>query len=76
MPDVSARDMADALADKVSKAEVDYSEGLPNSHCGPVSKWPSGVCANFYQPSGCRLVRGVIKHEMWCKLWEARDTDG
>ena len=67
------RDMVDAIAGKRAKHTVDYSVGLPNSHCGPIQKWPAGVCNHFIGPDGCTKVRGVIAPGMWCKLWEARD---
>ena len=70
------QDIVDALAGKHRKEDVDYSGGLPKSHCGPVPKWPTGACQHFMNPAGCGKVRGVIKADMWCKLWNPRDTDG
>jgi hypothetical protein len=60
---------------KKSKSEVDYSEGMAKSHCGPVSRWSNGECEHFQTPNGCALVRGWIDPKYWCKLWEKSDGD-
>jgi len=59
-----------AEAVKQEKKEVDYSHGMPSSHCGPVKKWPKGQCKHFEVPNSCCLVRGYIKPDYWCKLYE------
>jgi hypothetical protein len=57
---------------KKSKESVDYGPGMANSHCGPTHKWPpGGDCQHFIRPSSCRLVRGHIGTDDWCKLWDA-----
>ena len=56
--------------DKHSKQDVNYSEGKPTSHCGPVTKWPKGDCKHFEAPSSCQLVRGHIKATGWCGLFK------
>lgn len=47
---------------KKTKEEVDYSKGMPQSHCG--------ICRHFREPSSCTLVAGKINPEYWCKLFE------
>ena len=73
---LNAAGVVDSLQGKKLKEDVNYSAGLPQAHCGPSNKWTAGSCMHFMPPAGCGKVRGVIKPEMWCKLWEARDTDG
>lgn len=58
---------------KQEKSEVNYSEGHPSSHCGPVDKWPKGACVHYHEPNSCRLVRGFIQQRGWCKLWEGKN---
>lgn len=60
-------------AGKQNKADVKYSEGMPSSHCGPVDKWPKGRCKHFEVPHSCCLVKGYIKPNYWCELWEKSD---
>lgn len=72
MVKVPVDQMVEALG-KRDKKDVDYSEGLPNAHCGPVTKWPTGSCKNFKEPSSCRLVSGNIEPDYWCKLWESKN---
>ncbi len=48
---------------KRQKAEVDYSIGKLNAHCG--------IC-EYYSDHECSKVIGVIKPEMWCELFELK----
>lgn len=59
--------------DKVAKSEVDYSKGMPKSHCGHVPKWHGGSCEHFIHPFSCEKVKGYIDPTYWCKLW-AKDV--
>ncbi len=56
---------------KVSKSEVDYSDGMRRSHCGPTDDWPTGYCEHFVDPHGCAKVKGYIDPKKWCELFEA-----
>jgi hypothetical protein len=49
---------------KRSKESVDYSKGMPQSHCG--------ICKH-YSPGSCELVEGEIDPSYWCELF-ARST--
>lgn len=49
---------------KKAKADVDYSAGKPDAHCG--------LCKHFRAPNRCALVKGVIAPNMWCKLFSPR----
>ena len=50
---------------KQTKEEVDYSEGMPKSHCG--------ICRYFIaKDQGCEKVQGHILARMWCKLFERK----
>ena len=53
--------IADAM--KRPKADVDYSHGKPDAHCG--------IC-EWYERHTCEKVRGVINEDMWCRLWQKR----
>lgn len=58
---------------KVPKKDVDYSKGMPSSHCGPVHGWPhKGECEHFIHPYGCEKVKGYIEPKYWCKLWASK----
>ena len=46
---------------KVTKASVDYSAGMPNSHCS--------LCQHFRLPDRCTRVEGDIKPSFWCRLF-------
>lgn len=59
-----------------SQKEVEYSPGHKDSHCGPVPKWKGGFCENFVHPHGCTKVRGFIKPDYWCKLFEPASDKG
>lgn len=57
---------------KRSHESVDYSEGMPKSHCG--------ICQHYLSPGACELVESPIDPEYWCELFEhatqdARTTD-
>lgn len=51
--------------EKVSKSSVDYSPGMPKSHCG--------ICAHYEargQDRGpCERVEGEVQSSYWCKLF-------
>ncbi len=55
---------------KQPKADVDYSPGHKDSHCGPVSSADRGYC-RFFQTKNdtCRKVAGKITRHYWCRLW-------
>jgi len=57
---------------KKTKTEVKYSEGHPNSHCGPVPLWPGGDCKHFKHPNACKIVMGTISPRGWCELWSRK----
>jgi len=44
-----------------SKAEVDYSTGTKDEHCG--------ICTHFevVHRNGCEIVKGFIRAPDWCK---------
>ena len=47
---------------KATKDSVDYSQGMPKSHCG--------ICRYYeFDTQTCEKVRGHIHPDMWCKLW-------
>jgi len=60
--------------DKKTKAEVNYSEGMPKSHCGPVSLWPGGDCKHYVRPNACKLVLGTISARYWCELFSRKPS--
>ena len=62
---------------KKPKAEVDYSVGHKDSHCGPTSGSDTGWCKNFVggklrktREGECYKVAGPIRRMYWCKLFE------
>jgi len=56
-PDYDADDPS-----KRSKASVNYSKGMPESHCG--------ICRYFQPPNACQLVAGHIVPDYWCRLFK------
>lgn len=48
------------MTEKKPKDKVDYSKGMPKSHCG--------IC-KYYHDHKCDLVAGRIEPHMWCKLF-------
>ena len=50
---------------KQSKQEARYQD-YPNGdqHCG--------VCANFIPPDGCRVIKGPVSVNGWCRNFRAR----
>lgn len=44
---------------KLSKAEVHYSRGMKQSHCG--------ICEHYDGEHGCEVVAGRIEPAMWCE---------
>lgn len=48
------------MAEKQTKADVDYSKGHPRAHCG--------ICEH-YRNHTCSLVAGAIDPAYWCKLF-------
>ena len=61
---------------KEEKADVDYSQGMAHSHCGPTFHDDRFWCQHFMprgasQETGtCELVEGTIGVKMWCKLYK------
>jgi hypothetical protein len=60
---------------KRAKDEVDYSEGMSESHCGSLRASDTGFCKHFRaqrttEIGRCVLVQGPIKRNYWCKLFE------
>jgi len=65
------------MAEKSNKDDVDFSKGMPASHCGQMFASDKGYCRHFIEPkpldelfSGageCEVVKGGIKRSMWCK---------
>lgn len=56
------------MVEKRAKADVDYSAGMPESHCG--------IC-RYYSNESCEKVEGKINPSFWCELFErtaARDA--
>lgn len=50
---------------KQAKKDVDYSKGMPASHCG--------ICRYFRSLSHtCVMVEGKISSEYWCKLFKKK----
>jgi len=49
---------------KEAKADVDYSLGKPNAHCG--------MC-RYYHDHVCSLVAGRIEPQMWCELFTKKE---
>lgn len=55
---------------KADKADVQYGRGMPKEHCG--------ICRYYVgqAPVGlCEKVKGMIRAEMWCRLYEADSKD-
>jgi len=51
-------------AAKQTKAEAQYQDDPNGSeHCG--------ACANFVAPDDCRIVRGPVSPDGWCKNFRA-----
>lgn len=44
-----------------TKAEVDYSKGLPQAHCG--------ICEH-YRDHSCEIVEGEIEPDHWCRKFK------
>ncbi len=65
---------------KLSKESVNYSKGMPHSHCGPTRLGDPWYCRHFIGKTpgrigACRLVEGGIQPEMWCKKWSKVKED-
>jgi hypothetical protein len=61
---------------KKAKAEVEYSKGHADSHCGPLSGTDTHYCVNFIRCAGytgqscdCKKVIGRVDPTYWCKLY-------
>ncbi len=60
---------------KASKAQVDYSRGMKESHCGRAFPDDKGYCQHFIGPYGsselgtCSKVEGPINRLYWCRLF-------
>jgi hypothetical protein len=46
---------------KADKDSVNYSKGMPSSHCGICQHYSNGTCSK---------VKGPIDPDMWCKLFK------
>lgn len=60
------RDVVEGAYDeheKRAKADVNYSKGMPTSHCG--------IC-RYYHDHRCDRVVGSIDPTMWCRLFKRR----
>jgi hypothetical protein len=62
---------------KISKADVRYSIGHADSHCGKSFDADKGYCRYFIAPLSsatqlgqCQKVAGAINKVYWCRLWE------
>lgn len=59
---------------KHEKSEVDYSQGMLHSHCGPTFHDDRYYCRHFQPRSGrdgaCELVSGDIDPQFWCELYQ------
>lgn len=59
---------------KAAKSDVDYSQGMLHSHCGPVFHDDKYFCRHFIPGTSrvgrCEKVEGAIIPEMWCELYE------
>ena len=62
------------MVDKQNKVDVNYSEGVLHSHCGPVFHDDKFYCRHFVPATArvgrCDLVAGAIIPEMWCELYK------
>lgn len=58
---------------KCNKKDVNYSEGMASSHCGPVKAWPRGECRFYEEPNSCEKVKGNIDPRYWCELHKGVD---
>lgn len=65
-PGVKATLEGMAQDSKLSKEEVDYSEGKANDRCKN--------CVHFQSPDACELVEGDIDPNYWCKKFEMRNS--
>lgn len=59
---------------KASKESVNYSKGMPHSHCGPLKIDDPYMCRHFigtepHKDGRCKVVEGTIGAGMWCKLY-------
>jgi hypothetical protein len=57
-----ANDAAGPFDEKLSKAAVQYGEGMGKSRCGR--------CEHFLKPDACELVEGTISRAGWCDRFE------
>lgn len=56
---------------KLSKAEVNYSLGMMDSHCGKTFKDDKGYCSHFQDKvQTCELVEGKISPVHWCEKFK------
>lgn len=58
-----AKAMVDHSGQKETKAEVGYTRGTKEEHCG--------ICSH-YAAHECEIVEGRIFPAMWCRRYEAR----
>ena len=68
------------MTEKANKEDVNYSRGMPRSHCGPMFNGDTGYCEHFIANKrsgifgGCELVKGEIKNSFWCQKWKKAVT--
>lgn len=65
---------------KLSKESVNYSKGMPRSHCGPKRIGDPWFCEHFIgkevgRIGACKVVAGGISPEMWCKRYVKVKSD-
>jgi hypothetical protein len=68
--------MLNQMTEKVSKASVNYSKGMPRSHCGQQRMDDTYYCKhfimkgiNFERDGECQVVQGSISPRYWCKRY-------
>ena len=59
-----------------SKAQADnqLSQEQAQYRDQPNGNQMCSACANFIQPSGCKLVSGQVSPDGWCKLFQAKSS--
>jgi hypothetical protein len=59
---------------KIKKSEVNYSQGMLHSHCGPTFHADKYFCRHFILKPGlidaCERVEGPIDPKYWCELFK------
>jgi hypothetical protein len=55
---------------KLSKADVDYGEGMP--HCGLCKHWIESAEDEKTENGACEIVAGAVDEDAWCKLFKPK----